>query len=226
LKDNQRVMRVSVAACAFGLLVVSARPVRAEVSVRVAAGKVDIKASAAPLAEVLRRLAEQTGMKVLYEGAEPRELVTASLPGRSPVEAVNELLKDRGLNYALAVHATGRIETLIIVTAVRPVAPKGERASTPAKPSAPAPAVDSLVDLLERVGSPVGEKLREEQEAGGPEAKAVPLPDLLERLSEPTVEESPVTIPEGSALRRLLSPEKPPPVEPDPPAAPAEPPPR
>ena len=218
-------MRVSGAVWALGLLVVSALPVRAEVSVRVTAGKVDITASAAPLSEVLRRLAEQTGMKVLYEGAEPRELVTASLPGRSPVEAVNELLKDRGLNYALAVHATGRIETLIIVTAVRPVAPKAERASTPAKPSAPAaPAVDSLVDLLERVGSPVGEKLREEQEAGGPEAKAVPLPDLLERLSEPT-EESPVTIPEGSALRRLLSPEKPPPVEPDPPAAPAEPPP-
>ncbi|HEY5906643.1 MAG TPA: hypothetical protein VIZ31_01290, partial [Vicinamibacteria bacterium] len=163
-------MRVSVPACALGLLVVAARPVSAEVNVRVTAGRVDITASAAPLSEVLRRLAERTGMKVVYEGAEPREPVTVSLPGRSPVEAVNELLKDRGLNYALSVHATGRVETLIIVTAVRPPTPEVAHAVTPAKPSAPAaPAVDSLVDLLERVGSPVSEKLREELEAGEPE---------------------------------------------------------
>ena len=43
--------------------------------------------------QVLDRLARQTGMKVVYEGPAPRQLVTVSLKGRTPAEAVLSVLE-------------------------------------------------------------------------------------------------------------------------------------
>lgn len=96
-------------------VVLLAPSARAEVRVRVASGQVDIDASAAPLADVLDRLARQTGMEIVYEGTPPRQRITLALAGRSATEAVLAILEGQGLNYALVSDPTGtRVQTLII----------------------------------------------------------------------------------------------------------------
>jgi hypothetical protein len=106
-------MRVAVYALA--LLVTLSSPVPADVTVRVTAGLVDITARTAPLREVLDCLARQSGMKVVYDGPAPRQLVTVSVSGRSSVEAVQELLEGQGLNYALMGDAAGTgVQTLVV----------------------------------------------------------------------------------------------------------------
>jgi len=129
-------------------------PAAAEVTVRVtpapggAAPHVELMAQAAPLAEVLDRLARQIGMKVVYEGASPRQLVTVSLQGRSPIETVLGLLDGQGVNFALLSDPTGtRAETLLVAgtapaTASSGASPAGARATpTPAfrRPFGPPP---------------------------------------------------------------------------------------
>jgi hypothetical protein len=87
----------------------------AEVMVRVSGDRVDVRATAAPLADVLDRLARQTGMAVVYEAPPPRQLVTIAFEGRSPTEAVLSLLEGQGLNYALVADPTGRrVATLVL----------------------------------------------------------------------------------------------------------------
>ena len=97
------------------LLLVFAPRAHAGVDVREEQGRVDVAATAAPLFEVLDRLARQTGMKVVYEGPAPRQLVTLSLAGRSPAEAVASILEGQGLNYALILDVTAtRVEKLLV----------------------------------------------------------------------------------------------------------------
>jgi hypothetical protein len=87
----------------------------AEVMVRVSGDQVAIRATATPLADVLDRLARQTGMAVVYEGPPPRQPVTIAFDGRSPAEAVLGLLEGQGLNYALVADSTGRrVATLVL----------------------------------------------------------------------------------------------------------------
>jgi hypothetical protein len=116
-------------------LALAASPVAAEVVVRVSGDKVDLTATAAPLADVLDRLARQTGMKVFYEGPAPRQLVSLSLHGRTPAETVLALFEGLGINFALVADASGaRVQTLMVAGAAA--------ASSSASPSArPAPVV-------------------------------------------------------------------------------------
>jgi hypothetical protein len=181
-------MRVSVVVRVAGLFVASALPVRAEIEVRVAAGRVDLAAAKAPLAEVLERLGEQTGMRVAFEGAPPRELVTLSFAGRSPVEAVNELLRERGLNYALSVEASGRVSTLVVVTTPPPPAVRKE-------PSAEE-AIATVREILKRGGLP--------EEVSLPKVEDVLPRELVEAMFPAAAEREPVEIPESSPLRALL----------------------
>ena len=103
-----------------------AAPAAAEVTVRLvpATGKsashVELTARAAPLAEVLDRLGRQIGMKVVYEGASPRQLVTLSLQGRSATETVLGLLEGQGLNFALVSDPTGTRVVTLLVAGVAP----------------------------------------------------------------------------------------------------------
>jgi hypothetical protein len=91
-------------------------PLRAGVEVRSAADRLDVSAVGAPISEVLDSLARKTRMKVLYEGATPRMLVTIELRGRTPAQAVLGVLEGLGLNYALQLDSTGaQVETLMIV---------------------------------------------------------------------------------------------------------------
>ena len=102
----------------FAALVVvalGAAPATAEVAVRVSGGHVDLTATAAPLADVLDRLARQTGMKVVYEGPAPRQLVTLSLHGRTPTETVLSVFEGLGVNFALVADPSGsRVQTLVV----------------------------------------------------------------------------------------------------------------
>lgn len=101
-----------------------------DVQVRVSGRLVDVVTHLAPLQDVLASLSQQTGMKVVYDGAPPRMPVTVSLPQRTPVEAVLALFEGLGLNYALNVDRSGiRVDTLIVTsgaTSAAPARPAGQ----------------------------------------------------------------------------------------------------
>ncbi|HUG53601.1 MAG TPA: hypothetical protein VMR21_08365 [Vicinamibacteria bacterium] len=113
--------------------VLAARSGAPETEVRVRADRVDVRASAATISEVLDRLGRQTGMKVVYDGAPPRARVSLSLSGLTQVQAVLSILEGQGLNYALRMDRTAtRIEELLLVvgtgaTAPPPPPPRPER---------------------------------------------------------------------------------------------------
>ncbi len=87
----------------------------AEVRVQPRGQRVDLTATAAPLAEVLDRLAREVGMKVVYDGPAPRQLVTVTLKDRTPSEAVLSVLEGLGVNFALVWDETGtRVQTLMV----------------------------------------------------------------------------------------------------------------
>jgi hypothetical protein len=128
-------------------LALAAAPATAEVTVRVSGGQVDLTASAAPLAEVLDRLARQTGMKVVYEGPAPRQLVTLSLHGRTPTETILSVFEGLGVNFALVADRSGsRVQTLVVAgtatSSSSPSSTSGGRAVSPAtvrRPFGPPP---------------------------------------------------------------------------------------
>jgi hypothetical protein len=121
-----------LAACTLLLAVASADA--GEVEVRfTAAGRLSLRVTSAPLSEVLSRLAQQTGMKVMYDGAPPRALVRGrQVEDATPAEAVADVLEGLGVAYALRLDATGaRVETLLVLGAVRAAAPPAPRPSAP-----------------------------------------------------------------------------------------------
>ena len=76
---------------------------------------IDVRAKSAPISEVLDALAKRTGMKVVYEGAPPRQSVTASLQRGSAAEIILALMEGQDLNYGLKMDPAGqRVETLIV----------------------------------------------------------------------------------------------------------------
>lgn len=157
--------------CPLGVLVsflIALPAAAADVSVSVTEGRVDLSATAAPIADVLERLSKQTGMKVVYEGPVPRQLVTVSLHGRSPAEAVLGLLEGQGLNYILLGDASGeRVQTLMMAgaTATPPSTPSQPAASNrPARASRPA----SRPDPDEAVEEPEQEEEPEPAQAAQP----------------------------------------------------------
>ena len=132
------------------------------VSVTFRGGRVDVRATAAPLSEVLQQLARVTGMKVVYDGSLPPAILSLSLEDRTPVEAVMGVLEGLGVNYALAADAAGtRVETLILSGAMTaasamestPDAPRVAAAQArPAALSAYAPDTDpdEVADIVAR----------------------------------------------------------------------------
>src|SRR5262245_10901851 len=114
-------------------------PARAGVDVKLKAGRVDVKATAAPVAEILERLARQTGMKVVYDGLPPRQVVTATLQDRTVPEAILGILEGLGLNYALVMDSAGtKVETLLMAGAGGPGAAPPPAASFPPQGFSPA----------------------------------------------------------------------------------------
>lgn len=127
-------------------------PVGAEVSVQPKAdGRIDLTARSAPLSEVLDRLARQTGMKVVYEGTTPRQLVTITLVDRSPAEAVIAVLEGLGVNFALMGDQTGtRVQTLMISGTTPASGARPAATPSPARPSfQPAPPPPDSSEILD-----------------------------------------------------------------------------
>jgi hypothetical protein len=151
----------------------AAAPARADVQVHAANGRVDVRATAAPLSDVLDRLAKATGMKVTYDGAPQRVPVTLALTGQTPAGAVLSVLDGLGLNYALRMDLTGtRVETLMIAgtTSASPggtsAAPPISRAAASYRPPEPqAEAEDEPEAEEEQEAEAPGEPLPPSQEA-------------------------------------------------------------
>jgi hypothetical protein len=101
---------------------------RAEVQVRAVEGRIDLQARAAPLSEVLDQLARQTGMKVVYEGAPPRQPITTTIERRTPVEALLSVLEGLGLNYAATLDNSGTHVQMLVMSGA---ATTGGRAAPP-----------------------------------------------------------------------------------------------
>jgi len=138
-------MRPAAAAVLLSLVVTVAS---AEVAVRVSAGRVDLTATAAPVADVLDRLARQTGMKVVYEGPAPRQLVTVSLHGRTPAETILAVFEGLGLNYAMVADSTGAgVQTLMVA---------GAASATPASGASSAQTRPNLPGVRRPFGPPPG----------------------------------------------------------------------
>jgi hypothetical protein len=133
------------------VLILSALPgaARAAVDVHLKAGRVDVKATAAPVSEILERLSRQTGMKVVYEGLPPRQVITTTLQDRTVPEAILGILEGLGLNYALVMDPAGtKVETLLMAgaggpgSAPPPAASFPQQGFSPANARPPEPAVE------------------------------------------------------------------------------------
>ena len=160
-------------------------------------GRLTVRADAAPLSDILDRLAKQTGMKVVYDGAPPRQLVTATLENRTPAEAVLGMLEGQGLNFAIAMDRTGlRVETLMMAGAAGPGPVPGSLPQAPPprpqpQPHAPPPPIEP--DAQEEM--PPDEPVDEEQppDEGRPLPGGVKTPADLRDEGQPHDGTAPVT---------------------------------
>jgi hypothetical protein len=158
------------------------------VEVRLTGERVSIRAASAPLAEVLERLARTTGMRVVYDGAVPRQTLTATLEDRAPEEAVHSVLEGLGLNYALVMDPSGvRVDQLLILGAATAVAQRS--VPTPASPQRPPRPIpdqqpsedeDDSEDMTDEVVDQTGEEELEAltAEPSPAEPSAAPAPGI------------------------------------------------
>ena len=119
------------------------------------------------MAEVLERLSRQTQMKVVYEGAPPRQMISLDLRGRTPVEAVVAALEGQGVNYAMSMDDTGtRVQTLLVT---------GTATASPASRASAAPQIPDR-HVPRDLSASVPEEVIEEPEPV-PEDDGTPPPD-------------------------------------------------
>jgi hypothetical protein len=168
----------------------------AQTEVRRVGDTLDVRATAAPVAEVLDRIARETGMKVTYDGPPPRARVSVTLAGVTPAQAVLRVLEGQGLNYALRMDARAvRVETLLMVagSGAGTVAPP-----TPTRPLQGTRQIDREPDVAEpddeTPAETPGPSPEEQQRKpfpfpGGPSGPAMPL--MLPMPPPPTTAASP-----------------------------------
>jgi hypothetical protein len=208
------------------LFLVPVLEARADVTVRVADGLAQVVANRASLGEVLDAMARETGMKVIYNGEKPRQGVTVSLSG-TPAEVVHELLKARKLNYAVAVQAGGRVQTLILTSASAPVDPKPASATTPAAPDPSAlEGATSAEEVIKILGGAPDEAAADETSEKPPDATPDVIPPAIAEIlgvAGRPVSETPVIdpttlprLPNGDPLLPFLVPPSPVPSPPAP----------
>ena len=214
------------------LLLASTSAHSGTVEVRSTEGGLDVRADAAPLADVLERISRQTGMKVVYDGAPTRTPVTATLERASAVEAVLSLLEGQGVSYALIMDPSGtKVETLMLV------APSsgGVARSTPAAPArrqAPLrlpeppieePELEEPVAVQEEL-APDAQPGPEEPGADAPDSAATPYP-VSPFAPQPVLPFGPAPGQPGVPLQLGVQPTAPSPTEGDVPQAEPTPPP-
>ncbi len=90
-----------------------------EVTITLAQGRVSLAATTTPVSDVLDQLARKTGMKVIYDGAPPRLLVSPRVERESATQAVLAVLEGLGLSYVLITDASAnRVDTLFVASGV------------------------------------------------------------------------------------------------------------
>jgi hypothetical protein len=96
-------------------LMIAAAAASADVKVSLHEGRMDILATRVSIADILDRVARQTGMKIIYDGPRPQKMLTKSVTNRTPADAVLGMLEGEGLNFAVILNAAGtQIETLLV----------------------------------------------------------------------------------------------------------------
>lgn len=178
-------------------IVLATRFGAAQTEVRRVGDTLDVHATAAPVAEVLDRIARETGMKVTYDGAPPRARVSVTLTGVTPAQAVLRVLEGQGLNYALRMDPRAvRVETLLMVAGSG--AGAAAPAPTPARPIPGTRQIDREPDVAEpddeTPAEAPGPSPEEQQRKpfpfpGGPVGPAMPL--MLPTPPPPTTAASP-----------------------------------
>ncbi len=177
-------------------VVLAARFGAAQTEVRRVGDTLDVRATAAPVSEVLDRIARETGMKVTYDGPPPRARVSVTLAGVTPAQAVLRVLEGQGLNYALRMDARAvRIEALLMVAG----SGAGTGTVAPPTPTRPIPGtrqIDREPDVAEpddetpaEAPAPNPEERKPFPFPGGPSGPAMPL--MLPTPPPPTAAASP-----------------------------------
>jgi hypothetical protein len=159
-------------------VVLAARFGAAQTEVRRVGDTLDVHATAAPVAEVLDRIARETGMKVTYDGPPPRARVSVTLTGVTPAQAVLRVLEGQGLNYALRMDPRAvRVETLLMVagTGAGTVAPPPPRPQLGPRPIDREPDVAEPDDETPAEAPPNPEERKPFPFPGGPSGPAMPL---------------------------------------------------
>jgi hypothetical protein len=169
--------RVAILALIAGSLAI---PAAADVRVQVAGSTVDLAATAAPLSEVLDRLSRQTGMKVVYEGPAPRQLVTLAIHGRTPAETVLAVLEGQGINFALDTDPSGTdVRTLLVTGTV-----SSSGSGTPVR-AAPAPPRRAPFAPPPGAGPDAEPPFDEGEEAQPEEPNSLGVPPGVEGVEQP-----------------------------------------
>jgi hypothetical protein len=130
-----------------------------------------IRTDATPVSDVLDALAKQAGVKIIYDGAPPRDPVTVDRRSHSLVEAIPALLEGLGLSYVLKMDDTGtKVDTLFVAGGTTP----GSTAT--ASLSGPSDRAERMRQLLERrraqmqeQGPPADDPVGEPSVPGEPE---------------------------------------------------------
>jgi hypothetical protein len=151
-----------------------------QIDIRQDQGWLTIRAQAAPLEDVLTRVAAVAGSKVVYGGAPPRGLVSAELRRQAPADAVVALLAGQGVDFAMQLDARGRqIETIFIAGARDPGAPEAGRAKPSARREVEGEPTEPEVDEPEGlIHSPEGDPIavsEKEQEQGEGTSEPAPV---------------------------------------------------
>jgi hypothetical protein len=170
-----------------GLLL--ARSGASETDVRKAGDRLDVRATTAPLSEVLDRLARETGMKVTYDGPPPRGRVSLTLSGVTSVQAVMSVLEGQGLNFALRMDPTStRVDTLMIVGTAG--------ASAPAPSAGPIPRAARAIETERETEEP-------DEDTPPAEGQREPSEDAQTRRP-PFLPQFPNGVPNGPAMPLTL----------------------
>jgi hypothetical protein len=95
-----------------------ASPLRAEITIDVKDGRVDVLAFGAPVADALEQLGEKTAVRIAFS-QRPTASLTVELRGLEPRRAIEEILRhlDRGFGYALGLSPDHTQVVAVIVTA-------------------------------------------------------------------------------------------------------------
>ena len=199
------VRSILVVACLGAL----ASPLAGEVEIRQSGDRVSLMAVSAPAAEILERLARQTGMRIVYDAQPPRQLITARLEQRTTAEAVLGIMEGLGLNYALVMDSAGtQVDQLLILGPVAAAPSTATAVPAPKHHAEPRPDPAELqVDLEEEERA-----MQEVDEEEEPAAQTTPAADGPAPTVVPAA--PPPDYPSSAFTPRLPPPPTPAPVNP------------